>query len=194
MWFFTGDEHFYHQNSNGRGIIQYADRPYSSLEEMNESIISNHNSVVGSGDTVIHAGDFAFTTKSKAFKIIERLNGTHIFLKGCHDHWMPKSGIFHRGNVHGVGYMYSRKFGNNHIVVCHYCMRKWPRSHYNSWNLFAHSHGKLDGIGKQHDIGVDTQVEGIHERFFPYSLDEIIEIMKTRPDNPGYIKKGSKES
>ena len=61
-------------------------------------------------------------------------------------------------------------------------MRVWARSHYNSIHLYGHSHGRLDGIGKSMDIGVDTN------NFYPYSLDDILKIMKTKPDNPNIIK------
>ena len=60
-------------------------------------------------------------------------------------------------------------------------MRVWPRSHYNSWMLYGHSHGMLDPIGKQHDVGVDNN------EFYPVSLEQIREIMMGRPDNPNFI-------
>jgi calcineurin-like phosphoesterase family protein len=62
-------------------------------------------------------------------------------------------------------------------------MRTWARSHYNSWQLYGHSHGKLEPIGKQWDIGVDNN------NYYPVSFDQITEIMKTRPDNPNLIKR-----
>jgi len=62
-------------------------------------------------------------------------------------------------------------------------MRVWSRSHYNSWQLFGHSHGTLEPIGKQLDIGVDC-----HD-FNPLSFDQVFKIMKSRPDNPN---KGSR--
>ena len=178
MYYWTADQHFFHTS-----IIKFAERPFSNLEEMHEAFIDNHNSIVKPNDITVHAGDFSFTTKNKTFELIKRLNGTHIFIKGCHDHWTGKSGVFQKGNIQGVGYMYTKRFDKIHLVVSHYAMRTWPRSHFNSYQLFAHSHGHLEGVGKQIDIGVDTEVEGIHEKYYPYSLDEIIEIMKGRPDN-----------
>jgi len=182
MYWFTADEHFFHAS-----IRKFTDRPFSSLEKMHEILIENHNSVVKGKDIVVHAGDFSFKTKRITLELANRLNGTHIILKGCHDHWMGKSGVFQQGKIQGVGYLYTKRFGDIHVVVSHYNMRTWPRSHYNSWNLFAHSHGRLASVGKQHDIGVDTEVEGIHDRYFPYSLDELVEIMKTKPDNENFI-------
>jgi calcineurin-like phosphoesterase family protein len=63
------------------------------------------------------------------------------------------------------------------IIGSQYAMRVWPRSHYNSWQLFGHSHGKLEPKGKQHDIGVDNN------KYSPVSFPEIRNIMASQPDN-----------
>ena len=168
--FFVADEHYGHSN-----IIKYCDRPFKNAHEMNKVLVANHNEVVGEGDTTIHVGDFAWTNKKEeAYSIVHKLNGKHIFLRGSHDRWMRNSDFHHEiweKNINGV-----------YIVACHYAMRTWPRSHWNSIHLFGHSHGKLEGMGRSMDVGVDTN------NFYPYSLDEILEIMKTRPDNKGLIR------
>lgn len=168
MWFFTADEHYYHAN-----IIKYCNRPFTSVVEMNEILIQNHNEVVKKGDIVIHAGDFSLAGKAKTEEIIRRLNGVHIFIKGDHDRWLPPR----------TTQIWQKKIDNHYIVVCHYALRVWPRSHYGSYHLFAHSHGTLKPIGKSWDIGVDNN------NFYPLSLDQIIEIMKSRPDNPNLVEK-----
>jgi calcineurin-like phosphoesterase family protein len=169
MWFFTSDEHYNHSH-----IIKYCNRPFSSVEEMNEELIKRFNSKVKPQDVTIHAGDFSWKDE-KTF--IECLNGTHIFLVGSHDHWLPDSA------KHLYSGMFDLGKDCQYIVVGHYAMRVWPRSHYNSWNLFGHSHGRLEPIGKQWDIGVDNN------NFYPLSLDEITTIMKDRPDNFNLVVK-----
>jgi calcineurin-like phosphoesterase family protein len=167
MYFFTGDEHYWHKN-----IITYCNRPFSSVEEMNERMIYNSNSAVKEGDIVIHAGDFALCSEEEAGKIIKRLNGRHVFLNGDHDRWMGKKRSW------DIRYY---KMENESIIVCHYCMRTWFKSHYNSWHLYAHSHGTLPSIGKSHDIGVDNN------SFLPLSFPKIVELMKSKPNNPNYL-------
>lgn len=170
MIFFTADEHYMHRN-----IIKYCNRPFSSVKEMDEILIQNHNNVVKyNSDLVIHAGDFTLASTFEAEKIIKRLNGNHIFLMGSHDKWL-------RNKKHH--YIMERIIDSKYVVICHYAMRTWSRSHYNSWQLYGHSHGNLEPLGKQWDIGVDNN------NFYPLSFDQIVEIMKNRPDNFNLVNK-----
>lgn len=169
MYYFTADEHYGHKN-----IIRYCRRPFSTVEEMDRELIRRHNEVVREGDVVVHAGDFAFNGKEKARLYMAELKGQHIFLRGSHDHWLD-------GTTHEI---WQETIDGQYVVVCHYGMRVWPRSHYNSWQLYGHSHGMLEPIGKQWDIGVDNN------DFYPLSFDKIRAIMRERPDNPNLIKKG----
>ena len=168
-YFFTGDEHLSHFN-----IIRYAGRPFQTAQEMNEAIITNYNSVVGPNDVVVHVGDFVFGGPQDAEAFIKRLPGKHLFLRGNHDKWQV------RGKYPD---MLELSIEGQYIVACHYAMRVWNRSHFNSINLFGHSHGRLKPEGKQWDVGVDNN------NFFPVSWEQIKEIMKNRPDNFNYIKK-----
>lgn len=58
------------------------------------------------------------------------------------------------------------------IVLCHYAMRTWDRSHYNSWHLYGHSHGELPSIGMSMDVGVDVW------DYKPISLPQVAEKMQ----------------
>ena len=53
--FFTGDCHFNHAKA-----MIYCNRPFSSVEEMTEIMIQNHNKVVRPTDSVYWLGDFAW--------------------------------------------------------------------------------------------------------------------------------------
>ena len=170
MYFFTSDEHYGHSK-----VLLYNNRPFDSIKEMDEGIIANHNSVVSKDDVTIHAGDFCWLNNKAEVhkKYISRLNGNHILLIGSHDHWQPDS----------AHYIWRKRIEGNLIVVCHYSMRTWECSHYNSWQLYGHSHGMLEPVGKQHDIGVDNN------NYYPVSFTEICSIMSNRPDNFNFIKK-----
>lgn len=149
--FFTGDEHFFHP-----GIIRHHRPQFRNCSEMHEALINNHNAIVGKHDYVVHHGDFSFGSVEATWKIICALNGTHLFLEGCHDDTVMR--ISRRLNYHleMVGRIYLMKVNFQIIVGSHYCMRTWPRKHYGSWNTYAHSHGKLSPKGAQWDVGVDN--------------------------------------
>ena len=86
MFWFTSDQHYNHGK-----VIEYCSRPFSSVDEMDDILIQNHNSVVKLNDVVIHAGDFTLLKNKEQIyrKYINKLNGKHIFLKGSHDYWLP---------------------------------------------------------------------------------------------------------
>jgi len=162
MIWFTADEHYGHTN-----IIKYCNRPFSSIEEMDKTIIDNFNAKVKSGDAVYHLGDFTLKEYERAKEYMHKLNGCHFFIIGSHDKWIVEG-----GECRGT-YLKEIKENGKVIVLCHYAMRVWPKSHYGSWHLYGHSHGKLLSYGLSYDVGVDNN------NFFPVSFDEIKEKMKT---------------
>ena len=169
MYFFTADEHLGHVN-----IIKYNNRPFKDVDEMDAQLIANFNSIVSKNDTTIHVGDFCWLNKKKDVynTYVNKLNGNHVLLRGSHDHWLPDS-------AHSV---WSKTIEGIHVVACHYAFRVWPRSHYGSWNLHGHSHGRLAPQGKQLDVGVDCH------NYHPVSWDEVKKIMETREDNFNLIR------
>ncbi len=86
-YFFTSDYHLGHEN-----IINYCNRPFKSLEQMNETIIRNHNARVKSEDIVFHIGDFCFkntSNKGEGIRVSasaweKKLNGKIIQIMGNH--------------------------------------------------------------------------------------------------------------
>jgi calcineurin-like phosphoesterase family protein len=81
---FTSDTHFGHAR-----IIELADRPFASVEEMNEALVERWNERVAPEDTVIHLGDVALGPIEESLKYIERLNGFKILVVGNHDRPFP---------------------------------------------------------------------------------------------------------
>lgn len=167
MIFFTADLHFGHAK-----IIKYHQRPFADVYEMDKALIANWNSVVRNTDTIYCLGDFSFKAREN---YTEHLNGQIIFLKGDHDKW-PKS------NPDNYMMILKGLADCPRITLCHWCMRTWQKSHFNSWHLYGHSHGRLPAIGKSMDVGVDGN------NYFPVSLDQLKKHMETRPDNPNKVK------
>jgi len=70
-------------------IIKYCNRPFKNADEMDEYIIKKHNSIVGTNDTYICLGDFAFVNKDREKEYLNRLNAKNkILIRGNHDQGM----------------------------------------------------------------------------------------------------------
>ena len=81
--FFTSDTHFGHTN-----IMKYCKRPFETVEEMDQTIIDNWNSVVRPEDIVFHLGDFGFCGSLRLREIVDQLNGKIYLITGNHDRKM----------------------------------------------------------------------------------------------------------
>jgi calcineurin-like phosphoesterase family protein len=167
-YFFTADEHYGHFN-----IIKYTGRTYTNVDEMNHDMIIKNNEIVTNDDVVVHVGDFTLAGRDFAQSIIKQLNGQQVFVLGSHDSWMQKKG----------SYLFERTIEEQHVVCCHYPMYSWPRSHYGSWLLYGHHHGRFSVPCKALDVGVDTN------NFYPYSFTKIKMLMEQKPVTPGTIIK-----
>lgn len=87
--FFTADTHFNHGK-----MIEYCERPFKNVIDMNDRLIRNWNERVKPDDTVIVVGDFGFNSSSEdkirgisySMEYLKRnLNGDIVLLKGNHD-------------------------------------------------------------------------------------------------------------
>lgn len=144
--YFTADLHLGHQN-----IIRHANRPFDSLEEMDETLIERWNSVVGPKDAVYVLGDIAWQTPRL---YLERLNGYKELIAGNHD----RLGRPHIQGYTKVHQLYERKIDGQWVVMCHYSLMSWNRSSHGSWMLHGHSHGTLEESPHifRSDVGVDV--------------------------------------
>jgi calcineurin-like phosphoesterase family protein len=78
--FFTSDTHYGHGN-----IISYCCRPFTDRGDMNDTMVTAHNAVVGPHDLVVHLGDFCFGSASYISDMVSRLNGHFMLIRGNHD-------------------------------------------------------------------------------------------------------------
>lgn len=95
-WFIS-DLHFYHKN-----ILEYEPiaRPFSSLEEMHETMIERWNSVVKQKDIVFVLGDFCFS--KSGLGIASRLHGKKRLIMGNHDTFTSRDYLEYFDKLHGV--------------------------------------------------------------------------------------------
>jgi len=166
--FFTADTHF-----DDHHAIQYFNRPFRSVGEMNAVMVEKWNSVVSESDIVYHLGDFTLDDIHHFTEWVSQLHGNIKILPGSHDQpWLRDSVASERVQV--IAPLVSLEFPEimagkdpQVIVLCHYSMQVWDRCNYGAWHLFGHSHGKLKGIGLSFDVGVDCT------GFTPLSLQTV---------------------
>lgn len=168
--FFTADLHLGHKK-----IIEHCHRPFSSVEEMDETILSNINAGVSPADRLYILGDFTMGGAQAVKSYRDRINckSVHLVL-GNHDSLSQKQ--YNEMGFFCPGYMDEVKVQGQSIVLCHYAMRRWNKSHHGSWCLYGHSHGCLfdDPILLSFDVGVDC-----HE-YSPLSFEQVTDIMSKR--------------
>lgn len=168
--YFSSDYHLSHHN-----VIKYDGRPFKDIDEMNETIITNHNKIVKKTDDFYFLGDFCLgKRKGEVEELLKRFNGNLHFIKGNHDHTDSVKLFDKYGDYLGEQKMI--KVHEQEIVLNHYSMRVWNKSHHGVIHLYGHSHGSLekDPWGKSMDVGV------MNNNYFPYSFEEIMEILGKR--------------
>lgn len=168
IWF-TSDTHFGH-----KAIIRFSNRPFSSVEDMDETLIQRWNERVKPNDLIWHLGDFAFhKSPTHLERLFNRLNGTKCLIIGNHDHNDTKRLSW--ANIKALTTIVLDKVP---VILCHYGLRVWDRSHHGSLHLYGHSHNTLPGNNQSLDVGVDCW------DFRPVNIDEIRARMKMLPIRP----------
>jgi calcineurin-like phosphoesterase family protein len=151
--YFWSDTHFNH-----RGILEHcaATRPFASVEDMNESMISRWSATVGPRDTIHLLGDFGFRVRGlpELSEIFGRLNGQKHLVVGNHDEKNPELLKLGWLSVRHLGVV--RQDGRK-VVVCHYPLETWASAHHGVIHAHGHSHGTLRRkIPHRFDVGADV--------------------------------------
>ena len=169
MIYFTSDLHLGH-----RAAINMCERPFADVEEMNRTLIDNINARVKKHDTLYILGDIAHRCHvDDVNKMIAKINGKKILIKGNHDKKYDPS-LFE-----GIYDFLEVNFNGHSISLMHYPMVEWPKSRHGSIHLHGHQHNKPEynaeqkAMGKlRYDVGVDAN------HYCPVSLQEILEHCK----------------
>jgi calcineurin-like phosphoesterase family protein len=187
VWIIS-DTHYGHKNIC-RGVTAWRlpdgnipisqTRDFKTIEQMNESIVNNINSVVGQDDVLIHLGDWSFGgfENVKIFRDRIVCKEIHLIL-GNHDHHIENN----RGDCqelfasvnHYTKLMY--KFGT--FVLMHYPMSSWDGLNKGHTHLHGHVHLPTNlrfGKGKKMDVGIDG-----NPNFGVYDMDDIVRMMSKR--------------
>lgn len=169
--FLCADTHFSHH-----AIIKCCNRPFDNIEEMNETIINNWNSMIGNNDIVYHLGDFmmGLTLKNinksfdKLTQLVGRLNGKIHLISGNHDKILIK--LCRIKNECPFEIIENRKFIKSQgrkITLTHKALN-------DDYTLHGHSHTNLSNNGYVRlDVGIDNF------NYYPVSLENIMIELKS---------------
>jgi len=173
--FFTSDQHVAHKK-----VIEMSHRPFSSVEEMDEILITNLFNLPAGSD-LYHIGDLAWN-QDAGIKILDRKPkniNLHLII-GNHDHKMGKSIIKDKrwASVSDLKVIREREYN---ITLCHYPMALWFRSFIQEhFQLYGHIHTNTPQwkpVGKQFNVNCEFW------DYKPISFDRVVEEMKNMPEN-----------
>lgn len=189
-------------------------RDYETVEEMTDAVVNSINSYVKEDDILYHLGDWTFGGIDKIWEFRKRINCKTIHLiKGNHDDHIWKNKILPNCITNKTGNIYDKnpnckydldynsdtkaqdlfttvnaylevKLEKKTFVLSHFPMQEWyEMDKVGSIMLHGHNHGRMNyhDLNKNYrrmDVGCDTN------NLKPYSIDEIIEIMRTRKIKP----------
>lgn len=170
--YLIGDPHFGHGN-----IIRYCNRPFTSVEEMNETLIKNWNSVVGKQDIVYVLGDFALCGKNSIIEITQKLNGRKRLILGNHD-----GASLETYRKAGFEYIY------NHPVILDdfYILSHYPQTYIQRDGLYASIFAHVHDDPAYKDFSSRTfcvSVERPYMGYMPVEFEKVKWLMKECEEN-----------
>lgn len=158
MIYIWSDLHLNHKN-----IIEYENRPFSSVQEMNKTLLSAWRTHIKGNDTIINLGDvFLSGDKESCTQIIKNLPGKKILVMGNHDRqhslrWWLDVGF---DEVYPYPIIYDSFYILSHEPL--YVSKKMPYA-----NIHGHTHSS--SFDNPQMVNVSVDVLG----FVPFSFDEI---------------------
>ena len=156
--FVYGDPHFHHAK-----IIEYAERPFKDVEEMNQTIIKNHNEVITARDKVFILGDFALASRGNTEAIIRQLRGYKILVMGNHDH--------HRSVKAWMGMGFNEVYRYPIIVDMEYILSHEPVLPLGDFtNIHGHTH-QHSIMNKHTHVNVSLDVTEFKPVLFDSNID-----------------------
>lgn len=184
--YLISDTHLNHSN-----IINYCDRPFKDVSDMNSTIINNWNKKVSTNDKVFFVGDLAMSRPSKAVEFYKNLKGNIIMVRGNHDldldinkapfNILESFYIEYQGYEFYISH-YPRNYQDNTDRNDNREEPDYsnPPNWFEGWNIHGHVHNNdLDNFpfinqnNKTVNVGVDVL------NFEPINLDYLIKIIET---------------
>ena len=175
MKYYIADIHFGHKN-----ILKFENRPFKTVEEMDEEYIKRWNNKVKKGDEIYILGDLSFRKGKETTEILKRLNGMKFLIRGNHDHLFLDDEEFDQSLFRWVKDTTMIKDGDHRISLFHYPIQVWNEQHHGSLHFYGHVHSNSGTIHpmkyeipNSFNVGIDVIQE-------PMTKDEILNFYERR--------------
>ena len=176
--FYTADLHLGHAN-----IIKLCNRPFSSLLEMDETLIANWNARVTNGDTIYVIGDLMFRVASDPGTYLSRLKGKKRLISGNHDaSWIKKTEI--TKYFQSVERLSVISTGRHKVTLCHYPMMSFEGEYLIYGHIHNHKNDTYWPLLRTMDNALNAGVE-VND-YQPVTFDELIENNRIFRGNTDY--------
>ena len=157
--------------------MKQCQRPFHSVEQMDNTIIKNWNSVVGIDDEVYILGDLTMKSAPIAHGYLTALHGKKYLIKGNHDEFTNDFEPY-LDDLEWIKDYYKLPYQEKEFILFHYPILEWENKGKNSIHLYGHIHNnkKLSEKAKLIDgrcmnVGVDAN------DYFPVSMESVIKIL-----------------
>ena len=176
MIYFTADLHFGHAN-----VMRLCNRPFQSVEEMDNALIANWNGCVKPNDDIYILGDFMFKAPSgAAHRYLSQLNGRKYLIRGNHDKPMKDTELCPHDLQWIKDYFVLKQNGRQYVLF-HYPILEWANYFRGAVHLYGHVHNNASSAarmealtGPAFNVGVDCN------GYKPVSIERINELAETR--------------
>ena len=199
MKYVIADTHFQHKTFFADWIpVNERMRPFSSVDAWNGHIMEGINNRVKKTDTLYILGDFCFHGLEVEFRRQIRCRDIW-FIYGNHD---TRSKVKEAFGESRCSDLLERKIFDTPVVMCHYPMFVWNKSHYGSYHLYGHVHNqrtaylaKLFPEMRALDASPDSHAAhfGTWEPFSEQEIDDILSVKKGH-DNIDFYKDFQREN
>ena len=172
MIYFTSDTHFCHNRP-----FLYEPRGFKSIEEHDETIVTNWNSIVKPEDEVYHLGDVMLIDNEKGIKYLKSLNGKIHLILGNHCTDTRIELYKTCPNIVSIDYAKEIKIGKYYFFLCHYPVLVHNYDDYKKiWNIHGHTHSKEKFSENMHCYNACLDA---HDNY-PVSLERILEDVQNK--------------
>lgn len=134
MNYYISDLHIEHSN-----IMNFDNRPFKDVQEMNQTIVDNWNKTVKINDTVYILGDFIWAKENEWIYWVKQLTGNKVLVRGNHDPRQFSSAT--KKLFQDITNLKEIKDNGRHVIMCHYPIPFYRASFApNCYMLYGHVH------------------------------------------------------